>query len=182
MRPIPRAACIAVVAALACHRASSSAVPAAQQLTDGNIVAIVLAANNTDLNYARLVPARTRAPEVKAFADRMTTDHTLLSARVSEIALRHDISARDNAVSLGFRDHSAARRDVLRELHGATFDSVYVANEIEYHQELLAAIDAALVPNARTPELREFVISLKPPVAAHLAHAEQMRATIATRK
>ena len=92
------------------------------------------------------------------------------------------INAEDNAISLDFRDHSAARRDVLRELEGARFDSTYVANEIQYHQELLAAIDAVLVPNARNAELREFVVNLKPPVSAHLAHAEQVRATLASRK
>lgn len=172
--------CIALVGALACHRGSTG-MPE-RTMSDGNIVAIILAANNTDLNYAKLVPARARASEVKAFANRMTTDHTSLNARVNEIALKNDIKAQDNAVSLDFRDHSAARRDILRELQGAKFDSVYAANEIQYHQELLAAIDGALIPNVHNAELRDFVVSLKPPVAAHLAHAEQVRATLATRK
>ena len=151
-------------------------------MTEANIVAIILAANNTDLSYARLVPARARSAEVKAFAQRMTTDHTMLNARVTDIAMRNGITAEDDAISLDFRDHSAARRDVLRELEGARFDSTYAANEIQYHQELLAAIDGVLVPNTRNAELREFVMNLKPAVSAHLAHAEQVRATLATRK
>ena len=177
---------LAFCGAVACHRApgASQAVVAAPaiRVSEANIVAIILAANATDLSYARLVPSRARSAEVKAFATRMTTDHTLLNTRVNDIALRNRINAEDNAISLDFRDHSAARRDVLRELEGARFDSTYVANEIQYHQELLAAIDAVLVPNARNAELREFVMNLKPPVSAHLAHAEQVRATLASRK
>ena len=176
--------CLAIV--VACHRSPESAgAPAstsAARVSDGNIVAIILAANNTDLSYARLVPGRAKSAEVKAFAARMTTDHTLLNARVNDISLRNRITAEDDAISLDFRDHSAARRDVLRELEGARFDSTYAANEVQYHQELLVAIDGVLAPRVRNADLREFVMSLKPAVSAHLAHAEQVRAILASRK
>jgi putative membrane protein len=152
------------------------------RVSQGNVVAIVLAANNTDLSYARLVPARASSPEVKAFAQRMLTDHTLLNARINDIATRDRITAEDNAVSLGFRDHSASRRDILRELDGAKFDSTYIANEVQYHQELLDAISGILIPSTNGGELRDFVTSLRPAVSAHLAHAEQIRATLASRK
>jgi putative membrane protein len=169
---------------MACHRPSSEDVApvSGPRVSDGNIVAIVLAANNTDLSYARLAPARARSADVKAFAQRMMTDHTILNAKVNDIAARNGIAGVDNSTSLDFRDHSADRRDVLRELDGARFDSVYAANEVQYHAELLAAINTTLAPNARNSELREFVSLLKPAVSAHLAHAEQMRAALATRK
>jgi len=188
MRPTVRylscLAGLALAASMACHRRSTEDVApvSGPRVSDGNIVAIVLAANNTDLSYARLAPARARSADVKAFAQRMTTDHTILNAKVNDIALRNDIRAEENEASLDFRDRSAERRDILRELDGARFDSTYAANEIQYHTELLAAINSTLAPNARNSELREFVSLLKPAVSAHLAHAEQMRAALATRK
>src|SRR5258708_31215567 len=112
----------------------------------------------------------------------MTTDHTILNTRIADIAQRNGISAEDDAISLDFRDHSANRRDILRELDGARFDSPYAANEIQYHQELLDAIDHVLLPSARAPELREFVSYLNPGLSAHLAHAQQMRTAIASGK
>ena len=151
-------------------------------MSQSNVVAIILAANNTDLSYARLVPARARSPEVKAFAQRMLTDHTLLNSRINDISTRDRITAEDDAISLDFRDHSAARRDILRELEGARFDSTYIANEIQYHQELLDAISGVLIPSTKAGELRDFVTSLRPAVSAHLAHAEQIRASLASRK
>ena len=180
---------IALTLVLACHKgASSTPAPATADaattgsVSEANVVAIILAANNTDLSYARLVPSRSRSSEVKAFAQRMLTDHAFLNTRVNEIALKNGIAAEDNAISLDFRDHSAARRDILRDLDGAKFDSTYAANEVQYHQELLAAIDKVLVPATRTPELRTFVVNLKPAVSAHLAHAEQIRATLSAPK
>ena len=190
MRPTPRRfsryTWLPLLAAVACHRSTATGGaapgPNAVRVEEANVVAIIMAANNTDLSYARLVPARARSSDVKAFAQRMTTDHTILNSRVTDIAARYGIVAVDDAISLDFRDHSAARRDVLRELDGARFDSTYAANEVQYHQELLAAIDNVLIPNVHTAELREFVVNLKPAVSAHLAHAEQIRATIAGRK
>ena len=152
------------------------------KVSQANVVAIVLAANNTDLSYARLAPARASNAEVKAFAQRMLTDHTLLNTRIMDIATRDRITAEDNDISLDFRDHSAQRRDILRELEGAKFDSTYIANEIQYHQELLDAISSVLVPSTKPGELRDFVTNLRPAVSAHLAHAEQIRATLASHR
>ena len=175
---------LSFLAAMACHRggAESSAPISGPRLSDGNIVAIILAANNTDLSYARLVPSRARSADVKAFAQRMTTDHTILNARVSDIAMRNGITAEDDITSLDFRDRSASRRDILRELEGARFDSTYAANEVQYHQELLSAINTLLAPSARNSELREFAGNLRPAVTAHLAHAEQMRAALTPKR
>jgi putative membrane protein len=170
-----------LLAAMACRRRgeSTDAVSAGTpRLSDANVIAVILAANNTDLSYARLVPARARSADVKAFAQRMTTDHTLLNARAADIAQRGNIAAEEHPLSLDFRDRSAARRDVLRELEGAKFDSTYIANEVQYHTELLGALDNVLYPNARSVELKEFVNNLRPAVSAHLAHAEQLRAAL----
>jgi putative membrane protein len=175
---------VALVAALACHRGRGpeSPPPTANRLSDENVIAIILAANNTDLSYGRLVPTRARNADVKAFAQRMTTDHTLLNARANDIAARNRLTAEDHPISLDFRDRSASRRDVLRELEGTNFDSTYIDNEVQYHRELLGAIDNVLAPSARNAELRELVTNLRPAVSAHLAHAEQLSVTLASRK
>ncbi len=183
IRHLSLLAWLPLLATGACRRQAVETLPAGVPvMTEGNIIAVILAANNTDLSYARLVPSRAVSQDVKSFAIRMTTDHTLLNARANEIAQKNGIVAEDNVISLDFRDVSAARRDVMRELEGAKFDSTYAVNEVKYHTELLAALDGALLPNARTPELREFITQLKPAVSAHLAHAEQIRAAVATKK
>jgi len=188
MRPTVRylscLSALVLVASLACHRIGSAPPdPEVRSgMSDGNIVAIILASDNTDLSYARLVPPRAKNADVKSFAQRMTTDHTILNAKINDIAQRHGIRPENNAASLDMVDHSANVRDALRELDGARFDSAYAANEVKYHSDFLTAINTALLPNAHNPELREFVSLLKPAVSAHLAHAEQMRASLATKK
>lgn len=182
-RRLSLVALCSLVAATACRRGGApETAPTGPVVSEGNIVAIVLAANNTDLSYARLVPSRSNNTEVRSFAQRMTTDHTLLNARVIEIAGKNGITAEDHVISLDFRDNSANRRDAMRELEGAKFDSAYAENEVKYHTELLAALQSVLEPQSRTPELLEFVRNLTPAVMSHLSHAERIRASLATKK
>jgi putative membrane protein len=151
-------------------------------ITDANIAAMVLASNNTDISYARLVPTRGQRDDVKRFADRMLTDHNGVNGLVTDLLRKLDIAAVDNAISLDMRDESANKRDILRELSGFAFDSAYMENEVAYHTKFLASIDNQMMPNVRNAELRNLLVAVRPAVAAHLAHAEQTRANVLAKK
>ncbi len=149
--------------------------------SDANIAAILLAANNTDISYARLAPARAQSAAIKEFAQRMLTDHTAVLGLINDLMSRIDLTPVDNSTSLDFRDESAAKRDILRELEGRAFDTTYIANEVSYHTRLLASIDNSLLPSARNPQLRQLVANIRQAVAAHLAHAQEVRASVLSR-
>jgi putative membrane protein len=151
-------------------------------ISDANIAAMVLASNNTDISYARLVPSRAQREDVKKFADRMLTDHTGVNALVTQLLTKLDLAPEDNAVSLDMRDESANKRDLMRELSGFTFDSTYMENEVAYHQKFLSSIDNQMLPSARNADLRALLSAVRPAVAAHLAHAEQVRADVLAKK
>jgi putative membrane protein len=151
-------------------------------LRDANIAAMVLALNNTDISYARLAPARAQRDDVRQFAERMLTDHTGVNGLVIELLRKLDLAAEDNTMSLDLRDESANRRDILRELSGFAFDSTYMENEVSYHQKFLASIDQVMLPAVRNGEMRSLLVSIRPAVAAHLAHAEQTRANVLAKK
>lgn len=151
-------------------------------ISDANIAAMVLASNNTDISYARLVPSRAQREDVKKFADRMLTDHTGVNTLVTQLLTKLDLAPEDNAISLDMRDESANKRDLMRELSGFTFDSTYMENEVAYHQKFLASIDNQMLPAARNADLRALLSAVRPAVAAHLAHAEQVRADVLAKK
>jgi putative membrane protein len=70
----------------------------------------------------------------------------------------------------------------MRELAGYAFDSTYIENEVAYHRKFLASIDNTMIPRARASELRVLLTTVRPAVAAHLAHAEQVRANVISKK
>lgn len=153
-----------------------------ERIDDANIAAMVLASNNTDISYARLVPARGERDDIRKFAERMLTDHVGVNQLVSNLLTKLDLTPEDNTASLDMRDESANKRDIMREMSGYTFDSTYIENEVSYHRKFLASIDQVMLPAARNADLRRLLTSVRPAVAAHLAHAEQVRADVIARK
>jgi predicted outer membrane protein len=142
---------------------------------DANITAIVLAEDNTDLSYVRLVRSRAQSDAVKEYATQMATEHNGVNRQVNDLLVRINLNPEDNKTSLAFRDTSAAHRDQLRTLQGHAFDTTFMANEVTYHRKYLAALDSSLMRSARNSELKKLLTSLRPAVAARLERAEQVR-------
>jgi len=155
---------------------------AASRLTDANVAAMVMALNHTDISYARLVPARADRADVKRFAERMITDHTGVNQLVNNLLTKLDVAPEDNTASLDMRDESAEKRDLMRDLSGFAFDSAYIENEVAYHRKFLHQIDNVMLPAARNAELKGLLTAVRPAVASHLAHAEQVRADVLAKK
>lgn len=147
--------------------------------SDANIAAIVLAANNTDISYAKLAPARAEAPAIKDFAARMLADHGAVDRAMHELLDRMQLTPEENKTSLDFRDDGTDKRDRMRDLEGHAFDTTYIANEITYHSKLLDALDKILIPDARDPTLKQTLTSIRPAVASHLQHAQRVQAALA---
>jgi putative membrane protein len=157
-------------------------VPRRTDLKDSHVAALLLASNNTDMSYARLVPSRAQRDDVKQFAERMLTDHTVVNGAITDLLRKLDLAAEEHSMSLDMRDESANKIDIMRELSGFAFDSAYMQNEIAYHQRFLATLDNVMLPSARNGEIRNLLTSVRPAVAAHLAHAEQTRANVLAKK
>lgn len=153
-----------------------------QRLSDANIAAMVLALNHTDISYARLAPARAERDDIKRFAERMLTDHTGVNKLVTDLLAKLDLVPDDNVLSLDMRDESAEKRDIMRELAGYAFDSTYIENEVTYHRKFLTQLDNMMIPAARNAELRNLLTAVRPAVAGHLAHAEQVRADVIAKR
>ena len=104
----------------------------------------MLASNNTDISYARLVPSRAERADIKEFAQRMLTDHASVNALLNQVLAKIDLTPEDNVTSLDLRDESSEKRDLMRDLSGYVFDSTYIENEVSYHRKFLASIDENL--------------------------------------
>lgn len=173
-----RAATILVILSAGCARFRAEAnkpdkLPAGP--TDGNIAAMLLAANNTDISYAKLAPARASSPAIKDFATRMIVDHSAVNTAVTDLIARTRIKPEENTQSLDFRDESTTKRDLMRGMEGRQFDSTYIANEITYHTNLLKTLDTVLIAKARDAQLRQVLVSVRPAVVAHLEHARRVQ-------
>lgn len=165
--------------------APAAAAPAARPgsgLTDANIAAIVVAANNADILYADLALAKSQDAAVRSFATMVKKDHESVNQAAVALVTRLKVKPVDNQISFDLRDDAETKRLMFRDLEGFAFDSAYAANEVSYHTSVLGAIDAALIPSAQNPELKSLLVEVRPAVQAHLDHARTLAAAKTKRR
>lgn len=146
---------------------------------DAQIAAIVVTANQVDIDAGKLAAARTKNAEVRAFAERMVTDHTGVNHSAVELVTKLKVTPEDNPTSRSLKAGGDQNVTALKALHGAAFDRAYVDHEIAYHQQVLDAVDQVLIPSAQNAKLKALLVKVRPAFVAHLEHAKQIQATLA---
>jgi putative membrane protein len=150
----------------------------AQSVTDPQIAAIVVAANQVDIDAGRLAESKASNPQVKAFGKQMVTDHTGVNKQATDLVTKLKVTPEDNATSRSLKAGGADNLARLQQLNGAAFDKAYVDHEVAYHQQVLDAIDKTLVPGAKNEELKALLVKVRPAFVAHMEHARQLQASL----
>lgn len=154
------------------------AVPAfafAEGPTDPQIAAIVVTANQVDVDAGKLAEGKTHDKEVKAFAKQMVTDHTAVNKQAGELVKKLGVKPESNPTSESLQKGGDENVASLKKLKGKAFDKAYVAHEVAYHQQVLDAIDKVLIPSAQNAELKGLIEKVRPAIAAHLDHAKHLQ-------
>lgn len=163
--------------------AESTATPTAQApaLTDGNIIAIFVAANDADIKNGQQAMSKSKNSQVKTFADRMIKDHGAAKKEAQDLAGRINISADDNDASRQLMSDTDAMRDSLGKMSGMQYDKNYVDDEVAIHEKVLDTLDNTLIPNAQNPDLKTLLTQARDIVKSHLDHAKSLQTQLATK-
>jgi putative membrane protein len=149
--------------------------------SDANIAAIVVAADQIDVDAGNQALAKSTNPEVKKFAQTMVTDHTAVNKKATELAGKLKLTPEDNDLSKKLKSDANATADKLKALSGAEFDKAYVANEVAYHRAVIDAVQKLLIPNAKNAELKKLLEQGAPIFVQHLHHAETLEKSLASK-
>jgi putative membrane protein len=153
-----------LVAALAISAGNASA----QGVTDPQIAAIVVTANQVDIDAGKLAAARGTDPEVNKSA--------------TELVTKLKVKPEENATSKALQAGGDKNLANLKSLKGGAFDQAYIDNEVAYHQQVLDAVDKTLIPSASNAELKALLVKVRPAFVAHLEHAKQLQSSLAKSK
>jgi putative membrane protein len=107
---------------------------AQQPPSDANIAAIVLAANQIDIDYGKLALTKSKDKEILVFAQQMVTDHGAVQKSVIELAGKLHLTPVENDTSNSLKAKSMDVTAKLKSLHGKAFDKFYIDNEVAYHK------------------------------------------------
>jgi putative membrane protein len=147
--------------------------------TDPQIAAIVVTANQVDIDAGTLAKSKASSKEVKDFAQRMITDHSGVNKSATELVTKLHVTPESNATSQSLQQGGDQNVTALKKLSGAAFDRAYVDHEVAYHQAVLDAMDNTLIPNAKNAELKALLVRVRPAFVAHLEHAKEIQASLA---
>jgi putative membrane protein len=146
--------------------------------TDAQIAAIVVTANQVDIDAGKLALTRSDNKGVKDFAQRMITDHSGVNKAATELVTKLKVKPEDNATSRSLKQSGDQTLDRLKALEGQAFDRGYVDNEVTYHQTVLDALDKTLIPSAQNGELKALLVKVRPAFVAHLEHARHLQTAL----
>lgn len=147
--------------------------------TDPQIAAIVVTANQVDIDAGKLAKSRASSKDVKQFAQQMVTDHTSVNKSATALVKKLKVKPEANPTSDSLKKGGDENLASLKKLKGAEFDKAYVNHEVEYHQTVLDAVDKTLIPSAQNAELKALLEKSRPTFAAHLDHARALQTQLA---
>src|SRR5260370_1886440 len=106
-----------------------------QPPSDANIGAIVLAANQIDIDYGKLALTESKNKEVLAFAQQMVTDHGAVQKSVIELAGKLQLTPVENYTSNSLKAKSGEGTAKLKTLRGKALYKLFINNKTAYPQQ-----------------------------------------------
>jgi putative membrane protein len=143
-------------------------------MSDPQIAAVAVAANKVDVDAGKLAKSKSKNAKVKKFANDMIRDHTSAIKQAVKLVTKLGVTPEENDTSRSLTQGGQENMTNLKKLKGKEFDKAYMEHEVAYHQQVLDALDKALIPSAQNAELKSLLESVRGVIAQHLEHANQV--------
>jgi putative membrane protein len=168
---------VPAMALLATLVAAGSGASSAQSAgpTDPQIAAIVVTANQVDIDAGTLAKSRSKTKDVQDFAQLMIRDHSGVNKAATALVQKLHVTPEPNPTSESLQKGGDDNLAELKKLQGPAFDKAYIDHEVAYHQAVIDAIDKTLIPGAQNAELKALLVKVRPAFVAHLDHAKQLQ-------
>ena len=173
MKQVPLA-----LAAAALFAVTSIAYAQAGGPNDAQIAAIVVTANQVDIDAGKLAESKGKNKDVRAFGKMMVTDHTGVNKAAKDLVTKLHVKPEDNPTAESLKKGGQENVAHLKTLKGDAFDKAYIEHEVAYHQQVIDAMDKTLIPSAQNAELKALLVKVRPAFVAHLDHAKQVQSEL----
>ncbi|MGC4063332.1 MAG: DUF4142 domain-containing protein [Polyangiaceae bacterium] len=147
-------------------------------LSDAQVLHAATTLNAGEVAEAQLAVTRSQNSAVRAFAERMVTDHGTAIQQIATVAAAQQLTPVDNPTSESLRSRTATELTSLAVETTERFDRQYMLAQVAMHQDALILIDTQLVPSAQRNEIDTLLGTLRAAVAEHLSQAQTILAAL----
>ena len=117
---------------------------------DAQIAAIVVTANQVDIDAGKLAESKGKNKDVRAFGKMMVTDHTGVNKAATDLVTKLKVKPEDNPTAQSLKKGG---------------------------QDNVAKLKT-LIPSAQNAELKALLVKVRPAFVAHLDHAKQVQSEL----
>jgi putative membrane protein len=149
--------------------ATSSLVFAADQIDADDFVDEVSAQGIAEVENAKLALKKSTSADVKSFAQKIISDHTAANKQLAEIASRKKLE-----VSTEAELTAKAKKLILEQRDGESFDEAYANNQVSAHEDTIELFNQAVISD--DAEIAAFAKATLPKLQQHLTHAKELAA------
>lgn len=128
-----------------------------------------LQGGTAEVKLGQLAAQKGSSDGIKAFGQRMVTDHTKAGNELKEIA-----SAKGIPIPEGIGTKHQAAYDKLSGLSGASFDSEYIRHMVADHRQDLSAFQKE-ANQGQDADIRAFASKTLPMIQDHLRQAQELQ-------
>ncbi len=162
---------ILATGALVClFGAASGLAYAADKIDADDFVEEVSAKGIAEVESAKMAQQKSTAVDIKAFAQTMITDHTAANAELAVIASRKNLEVSDEAAMT-----NKAKKFMLEQRDGESFDKAYAKNQVAAHEDIIELFQRATISD--DVEIAAFATKTLPTLQHHLKMAKELAAT-----
>ncbi len=157
----------------------TQATATAEQVSEPQILALLRAVNQGEIDEAKVAQGKATDPQVKQFADTMVADHGQMLDDERRLAAKLSLTPMESAKSRELEQGTKSKIEELKNLSGADLDKKYIENQVNEHAEGLTLIRSTILPNVKTAELRTLIKGTEAKVSKHLSDARDIQHRIA---
>lgn len=160
--------------AAAAATADSAATAVTREYNDGELIALLAAADSGEIEMSAMAEAKLTDAAVKAYAKQLATDHRTMKeegqALGAKIGATPSMPRNDEDV---VEDHHEAMTSLNGKAAGKEFDEAYLEHQISMHKKVLDEINDAL-SRTQNADMKAFLEKAKTAVQGHLTKAEEL--------
>jgi putative membrane protein len=139
---------------------------------DQDFMTNVAQGSMAEVSLGQLASSKTANADVKAFADRMVTDHTKLNDDLKQLAQTKGV-----ILPADVDQASKDAADKLSKKSGKDFDKSYIGDMVAGHEKVVAAFEKE-AKDGKDPDLKTWVTNSLPTIKDHLKMAKETKAKL----
>lgn len=143
---------------------------ATDKIDADDFVEEVSAKGIAEVESAKMAQQKSTSADIKAFAQKMVADHSAVNAELAGIASRKNLEVSDEAELA-----NKAKKFMLEQRDGESFDEAYTKNQVSAHEDTIELFQRASISD--DVEIAAFANKTLPTLKQHLVTAKELAVT-----